>query len=597
VNRIDGFVPIAEYAALGDGRTVALVARDGAIDWLPVPAVDGAPVFGALLDPERGGTFSLRPVGEFDAARRYLPETNILETTYKTEDGVVTVTEGLMLQDGGMLSWTELARRVDGVQGTVRLGYELRPRFEFARVETRIERREKALVARAGTALLSFRIWGAEDPTYTADTIAGALEVGKGDRALLACTIVDGEPIPLPPREEIDVRIDRTGDAWRRWATFHERKTPWPDAVSRSALALKLLIAANTGAIAAAPTTSLPERIGGDLNWDYRFSWVRDSALTLDSLGNLGYSEQVHESLSWLLDATEKTHPKLKPFYTLEGDEPGRAEELDDVAGYRGSRPVRRGNQAGKQRQLGAYGDLLETVCLYVEHGNTLDEKTGCRMAEVADYVCKEWRKEDSGIWELTREEQFTVSKIHCWVALDRALRLADLGEVPRDHADRWREERESIHAWVDEHCWSDAKETYVLHEGTEDLDAAVLLGARVGFLAPDDPRLHSTIDAIRRELGAGGPLLYRYTGQDAFEGAFLACSFWLVTALARCGRIDEARDTMEQMLELSNDVGLYAEELDPKTQEQLGNFPQGLTHLSLIIAATAVAAAERAAD
>jgi GH15 family glucan-1,4-alpha-glucosidase len=594
VNRLDGFAPIADYAALGDGRTVALVARDGAIDWLPVPTMDDAPVFGAILDPDRGGSFVLRPADAFEVERRYRPETNVLETTFTTETGVVTVTDGLLLQDGGMLSWTELARRVQGVRGTVRLAYELRPRFEFGRVETRIERREKALLARAGTTVLSFRVWAPGEPTYSADAIAGEFDVAKGETALLACTIADDEPVPLPPREEIEIRIERTADAWRRWATFHEPQTPWPDAVARSALALKLLITAHTGAIAAAPTTSLPERIGGDLNWDYRFSWVRDSALTLDSLGDLGYSEQVHASLSWLLDATEKTHPKLKPFYTLGGDEPGPVDELDEARGYRGSRPVRRGNQAGKQRQLGSYGDLVETVCLYVEHGNTLDEKTGRRMADVADQVCKEWRKKDSGIWELTGEEQFTVSKIHCWVALDRALRLADLGEVPRDHVGTWREEREAVRAWVNEHCWSEAKRSYTTHPDTEDLDAAVLLAARVGFLAGDDPRLHSTIDAVRRELGAGGPLLYRYTGQDAYEGAFLACSFWLVTALARAGRVDEARETMDELLELANDVGLYGEEYDPKTREHLGNFPQGLTHLSLIIAATAVAAAER---
>jgi GH15 family glucan-1,4-alpha-glucosidase len=593
VRTADGYAPIAGYAAIGDGRTVALVARDGAIDWLAVPAIDGAPVFGALLDPVRGGVFELAPVGEFDVERRYLPETNVLETTFATEGGVVRVTDLLALQDGGQLSWIELVRRVHGVKGRVRLRYTVRPCFDWGRGETAIERRGDAIVATCDRRVVAFRAWDAGEPSLAGGSVVGELEAGRGSDGLLVCVFVEDQPIPLPPRGEIEVRFDRTADAWRRWLEFHSYEGPWRDAVARSTLALKLLIYAPSGAIAAAPTTSLPERIGGDLNWDYRFAWIRDSALTLDALGSLGYREQVHASLSWLLRASDGTHPRLEPFYTLDGSLPPGESELE-LAGYRGSRPVRRGNGATGQLQLGCYGDLLETIELYVRHGNTLDRETRIRVAEVADHVCRIWQNVDSGIWELDETRHYTISKINCWVALDRALQLASQGEAPAEHADAWRAEAAAIRDWIDERCWSTRRGSYSFYADSDELDAAVLLGVRVGYLRPEDPRASSTIDAIRSELGAGGPLLYRYSGRRGEEGAFLACSFWLVEALARTGRLDEARSTMDELIALANDVGLYSEELDPASGEFLGNFPQGLTHLALVNAAAAVATREK---
>jgi GH15 family glucan-1,4-alpha-glucosidase len=587
--RVDGFVPIGAYAAIGDGRTVALVARDGRIDWLALPAVNGISVFGALLDPEQGGWFALEPLEEYDVERRYLPHSNVLETRIETESGVATVTDALNLQDGGQLSWIEISRRIRGVRGRVRLRYEVRPRFDFGRLESAATRKLDAIVFECGKHSLTFRAWDAGEPTYSQETIAGELETRRGSKGHLLCTLVSGGPLPLPPREEVEVRCERTVDAWKRWVTFHSYDGPWRDAVDRSTLALKLLIYAPSGAIAAAPTTSLPERIGGDRNFDYRYAWVRDSAFTLDALGSLGYREQVHASLSWLLAASEKTHPRLEPFYALDATVPHHEEELP-LRGYRGSQPVRRGNGASGQLQLGSYGDLLETIELYVRHGNALDEETGIRLAEVADHVCRIWRNEDSSIWELHAIRHYTISKISCWVALDRALQLAHSGHAPSDHAQHWREAADEIRAWVDEHCWSERRHSYSFYAGSDDLDAAVLLAIRTGFLDTDDPRAHSTIDAIREELGAGGPLLYRYSGQQGQEGAFLACSFWLVEAFARTDRLDEARETMDELLGLANDVGLYSEEIDPESLELLGNFPQGLTHLSLINAALAYA-------
>ena len=586
--RVDGFAPIEAYAAIGDGRTVALVALDGAIDWLPVPAVDGVTIFGSLLDVERGGSFSLRPVGEYEVERRYRPDTNLLETTFTTGDGVVTVTDALSLQDGGQLSWIELVRRVHGKRGRVRLRYELRPRIDFGNEPFEISERDGARLVSGGGIVLSFRAWDAGELAASPTAIAGELEARRGSDALLVCTCVKDEIIPLPPRAEIEIRLERTADAWQRWVDFHTYEGEWEPVVDRSALALKLLIRADTGAMTAAATTSLPERIGGDWNWDYRFAWLRDSAFVLDALGQLGYREQVHASLSWLLRATDATHPRLHAFFRLDGSVPGPERELE-LTGYRGSQPVRSGNGALEQLQLGTYGNLLSTIAHYVHNGNALDELTGVRVVEIANHVCRVWEQEDSGIWELNELRHYTSSKVNCWVALDRALSLAAAGEAPDDHVDRWRAECARIRAWIDEHCWSERRAAYTFYAGTDELDAALLLAVHVGYLPAADQRLHSTVDRIRVELGAGGPLLYRYSGSRGAEGAFVPCSFWLAEAYAHLGRLDEARDTMSALLGLANDVGLYAEEIDPETKAFLGNFPQALTHLALINAAIAI--------
>ena len=587
--RVEGFVPIESYAAIGDGRTVALVALDGCIDWLPLPTIDGVTVFGALLDVERGGAFSLTPDEDYEVERRYLPDTNVLETTFTTASGVAVVTDALSLQDGGQLSWVELVRRVRGKRGKVALRYELCPRLDFGRIPLTIVARRDALVVRGGGTSIAFRTWDTGPPwSVTSDAISGELQTTRASDALLVCTCVQDEPIPLPPRKEIEVRLTRTAEAWKRWIDFHDYEAEWEEAVDRSALALKLLIRSETGAMAAAPTSSLPERLGGELNWDYRFAWIRDTAFALDALGSLGYREQVHASLSWLLRAGESTHPRLHAFLTLDGTVPKQERQLD-LTGYRGSQPVRSGNSARSQLQLGTYGDLLATVDLYLRAGNTLDEATGVRLGEVADQLCRVWQRRDSGIWELDELRHYTSSKINCWVALDRAISLAEAGEVPTGNIERWREQRRAVIEWVDEHCWSEALQSYTFYPGTDELDAATLLAVRVGFPASEPQRLHSTVDVIRSGLDAGPPLLYRYSDRRGREGAFVACSFWLAEAYARLGRIDDAHATMEALLSLANDVGLYAEEIDPETHAFLGNFPQALTHLSLINAAIAI--------
>jgi GH15 family glucan-1,4-alpha-glucosidase len=593
VQRVDGFAPIESYGAIGDGRTVALVALDGSIDFLSLPALHCPTVFAALLDPEAGGRFALGPAAEASAERRYVEGTNVLETVYRTADGAVRVTDSMNLLNGALLPWVEVARRVEGLEGSVELAWSVEPRFDWSRAEPRIRVRRGTPIAEdaSGELLVGIHAWDAGTPTVERKAVGSSFRTEPGSRALLALVACDSGPIAFPAREDVDARIDSTAGDWRRTLEGARYDGPWGDAVARSALALQLLIHAPHGAIAAAPTTSLPERIGGDRNYDYRYAWVRDSAFTLDALLALGLAEQVHDSFTWLLRAVAQTEPDIRPFYTLEGNVPERLEELP-LRGYRDSRPVRYGNAARAQLQLGSWGDLLETTDLYVNAGHALDDETGERVAATIDRLCVVWRDEDSGIWELPELRHYTISKLMAWVAFDRGIRLARRGMLPDGHVERWHEERQAVREFVEARCVSARFGGFSFHADTDQLDASTLRAARIGFVDPGGELMEATIDAVRRELGAGGPLLYRYSGQEDVEGAFVACSFWLVEALARAGRTGEARETMDELLEFANGLGLFAEEVDPDSRAHLGNFPQGLSHLGLVTAAAAVEAA-----
>ena len=584
--RMEGYAPIGAYAPIGDGRTVALVADGGAIDWLTLPTIASPTVFAAVLDAAGGGRFTLQPAVPARTTRRYLPDTNVLETEFDTEQGRVRVTDWMSTRNGALLPWFELSRRIEGLTGSVPMRWRVDPRFGYGRDSATLRERDGVPVfshARLQLAVLAFE---AGEPRCRDGAVEGAFDVADGDRGLLTLVGVDDEPIPIPPREEIEARCDSTAEAWRAWVSGMRYEGAWPDAVARSALALKLLVYAPTGAITAAPTTSLPERIGGPRNFDYRYAWVRDTAFSLDAFDHLGFREQLHQSLSWLLGTSARTHPRLEVFYGIDGSVPSRQSQLG-LRGYRGSSPVVHGNAASGQLQLGTYGDFFQTVWRYVQNGNMLDPATGTRLAEVADALTGIWRRPDSGIWELRGSERhYTTSKIGCWVAFDRAARLAACGQIPDADADRWRAEAEAVAGFVEERCWWPERGSYRMAADMEALDASVLLAARMGYGDPSGERLNGTIDAVAEELDAGWPLLYRYTGMASEEGAFVACSFWLVEALALAGRTDEARRRMDAMIEAANDVGLFSEEIDPDSHELLGNFPQGLSHLALVNAA-----------
>jgi GH15 family glucan-1,4-alpha-glucosidase len=586
--RTDGFLPIGSYAALGDGRTVALVGADGRIDWWPLPTIDAPPAFAAILDPAQGGSFALAPVEPFTVRRRYLPGTNVLETVFTTSSGRVRVEEALSVGRGGRLPWTELVRRVEGVRGAVPMEWSVNPGDRFGSVRPWTEPKRGALLLHLGDQHLAVRPFDVGEPRVDARSVSGAFRTSPGSRHLLAVTAADGAPVFAAAREDVESRLDRTADRWREWSDEIGYRGPWEEAVRRSALALKLTIYSDSGAVAAAATTSLPERIGGGKNWDYRYMWVRDTSFVADALLGLGLHEEVQAVVNWLLGTIRGTAPDLHVFYKLDGRVPEMEATLD-APGYRGSRPVRSGNGAAAQVQLGVFGDLFETVWRYVEAGHLLDPGTGRMLAELADRCCDLWLTEDSGIWELNRNRHYTISKMGCWVALDRAARLAEAGEVATGHASRWRTEAEHIRAWVHEHCWSEEKGSYTFYAGTDELDAATLLAGRTGFDRGE--RLAGTVRAVRREL-ARGPLVYRYTGMDREEGCFLACTFWLVSALTVLGELDEAHRLMDAAVALPNDVGLLSEEMDPDTEEFLGNLPQALSHLALINAAIGLARA-----
>ena len=589
VQRVDGYVPIEEYAVLGDGRTVALLASDGSVDWWALPALDSPPVLSRLLDPDGGGRLTVAPSGSYDATRRYLDDTNVIETVYTVATGSARVTSALNVGSAGRLPWTELAQRIEVLSGFVDVEWEFTPGDRFGRANPWVADRHGTPVATIEDQTLGLILDGLGPAVIAPHRVSGQTRLLEGIRALLAVVATDGEPLFLPAPDAIQSRLDRTISSWRRWADLLTHDGSWNFAVRRSASALKTLLTEYSGAIAAAATTSLPERVGGSKNWDYRYAWTRDSSFTLDALINLDLHEEVHGAVSWLLNAIRNNGGDLHVFYSLDGSIADRETTLD-IEGWRHSRPVRSGNSASRQTQLGTYGDLFDTINRYCAEGHEIEPATGRTLADLADRCCDQWRHRDSGIWELEACQHYTVSKIGCWVALDRAVHLAESGQMPCSHLERWRSGAEEIRAWVNQHCWSDAKQAYTFYAGTEDLDAAVLLAARTGF--ERGPRLVSTIEAIAAEL-AHGPLLYRYTGMNTEEGAFVACSFWMVEALAKTGQTERARQIMEGIIALTNDVGLFSEQIDPETGAFLGNMPQGLSHLALINAAFALERAD----
>ncbi|MGI8863770.1 MAG: glycoside hydrolase family 15 protein [Solirubrobacteraceae bacterium] len=553
--------------------------------------MDAALVCAALLDPERGGSISLSPTVPFTSRRRYVPGTMVLETTFTTAGGTLRVIDSLNFGALGTLPWTELVRTVEVDEGEVPLAWVVKPGHCLS-----ASKRPWAYM-REGTAMLLVGDYhlavisaGLGVPSLEEDRIAGEILAQAGQSGLLAVVGTRSEPLHVPHAEGIRQRAERTVETWRHWSGLVGYEGRRRDLVLRSALVLKALTLKSSGAIAGAATTSLPEQLGGQRNFDYRFAWIRDASFALDAMARLGLSEELHAGVAWLLEAVAHEAPALRVFYDLHA-RPVSAEmtEVQDVPGYRGSLPVNVGNGAASQSQLGAYGDLLDAVWVFVQHGGRLTAETGTMLAEMVDHLADIWSSADAGLWELGTRERYTSSKLGCWVAMDRAVRLAEAGEIASRHVPRWQAERERIREYIDDRCWSEAKQAYTFFADTEELDAAVLLMARTGFCETGDARLSSTIDAIIDELLVEETLVYRYSGQQDEEGVFLACSCWLVEALVHVGRVAEAERRSDRFIAYANDVGLLTEELDPSSGELRGNLPQALTHLALIGAATSL--------
>jgi pentatricopeptide repeat protein len=589
------YLPIAEHGLIGDLHTAALVGSEGTIDWFCCPRFDSPSVFGAILDAERGGYFSLKSEAEdCSTAQLYFPDTNVLITRFLTGGGVGEVQDFMAVGElRGGAHRQRLIRRVMAVRGRMQFELECAPRFDYGREDHRTSRHPHGVLFEASSCGLALET---EVPIELRDGDAHAsFELSAGESAAFVLEPVIGAYEPHGhSAEETRELFERTVEHWRHWLSRSRYTGRWREVVHRSALTLKLLTYQPTGAGVAAPTTSLPEVLGGERNWDYRFTWIRDAAFSIYALLRLGFADEAAGFMDWLTDRVCRNRARrsepLRVLYAIDGRGQVTEELLDHLEGYRGSAPVRVGNSAADQLQLDIYGELVDSVYLYNKFGSPISYDSWEDLSGIVDWVCENWDQADEGIWEVRGgRKQFTSSRLMCWVALERALRIADQRGLPPTGGP-WSRERDRIYRQVNLRGWNEHRRAFVQHYKTDVLDASVLLMPLVKFVAPTDPRWLSTLDAIGDEL-VSDSLVYRYNieaapdGLRGVEGTFSPCTFWYVEALARAGRLEEARLVFEKMLTYSNHLGLYAEQIGP-TGEQLGNFPQVLTHLALISAA-----------
>ncbi|MFD6989501.1 glycoside hydrolase family 15 protein [Streptomyces sp. NPDC059943] len=604
---------IEDYALIGDLQTAALVGRDGSIDWLCLPRFDSAACFASLLGNKENGHWLLAPRGASRCtSRRYAGDSLVLETLWETRSGTVKVTDFMPQRDVA----PDVVRIVEGVSGTVEMNATLRLRFDYGSIVPWMRRTDGQRVAVAGPDSVWLRsisrarpvggelapnekpvvkTWGQEFSTCSSFT------VGAGEKVAFVLT---WHPSHLPRPDLVDPfeALEHSKEDWEEWAARCTYKGPYREAVLRSLLTLKALIYAPTGGIVAAPTTSLPEELGGVRNWDYRYCWLRDSALVLNALLSAGYVDEAEAWRDWLLRAVAGDPSDLQIMYGVGGERRLPETELPWLDGYAGARPVRVGNEAVQQLQLDVYGEVIDS--LHVARGVGLTGRPHAWDLQLAllGFLESKWREPDEGLWEVRGPRQhFTHSKVMAWVAADRAVKTLEADPSLRGDVNRWRTMRDEVHRDVCEKGFDPVRNTFTQAYGSRELDAATLLIPRFGFLPPDDPRVVGTVDAVRAELGQEG-LVRRYStegtsvdGLPGSEGTFLVCSFWLADALLMTGRRKEATELYERLLALRNDVGLLAEEYDAALGRQLGNFPQAFSHIGLVGTALALAAEEEA--
>jgi alpha,alpha-trehalase len=602
-------LPIGDYALLSDCRSAALVSRDGSVDWLCFPRFDGPSVFCRLLDPA-GGRFAIRPSGEFQASRRYVDQTMVLETTFTTEGGTAVLTDALAVGRNerghglGARSPGILLRRLACTGGEIEAEVSYAPRPEYGLVHPILVPVPGGLDARGGadrlllSASVSFDVDGA--------TATGRIQLAAGQAAVFALGHGLRTAPPLAPwtPEAITARLDDTVEGWRSWSALHQTyEGPWRELVLHSGRVLQALTFASTGAIVAAPTTSLPETVGGERNWDYRYTWVRDASLTMDALWVAACPNEAGKFFTFLADAAAsqlQSAMDLQIMFGVGGERDLSERELPHLAGWRDSRPVRVGNGAWLQRQLDVYGELLLAAQRLVDQLGELNPVTRRFLAAAADTAAARWREKDQGIWEIHGEPRdFLYSKLMCWVALDRAIALARHLDA-EDRVTDWAAGRDEIRAAILERGWNERAGAFTQAFGSEDLDASNLMLVITGFLAGDDPRMKATIDATAKRLTDKRGLVYRYLGHDGLsgeEGTFLLCTFWLAQAQALAGEAEAATATFERALAAINDVGLLAEEVDSRSGEMIGNFPQAFSHIGLVNAAWAITQARQDAN
>ena len=593
------YLPIEEYGLIGNMRTSALVGVNGSIDWFCFPYFDSPSVFGAVLDDRKGGWCKIATQGnEATHKQYYWPDTNVLVTRFLSEQGVGQVIDfmpvGLKATEAGHHG---IIRRVQAIRGNVTFRLECFPAFNYARdPHTTTLTSEGACFEAPGLSL-----WlGSTIPLQQeGNGVVAEFAIQEGHELTFSLQQVERIEACCGAisKDQADKLFRQTVAYWRQWLSQCTYRGRWREMVQRSALTLKLLTFEPTGAIVAAPTCSLPESIGGERNWDYRYTWIRDAAFTIYALLRIGFTEEAEKFMHWLEARCHELNPdgSLQIMYGIDGRHALNEETLSHLDGYKGSRPVRVGNGAYDQLQLDIYGELLDSVYLYNKYGSPISYDLWNHLRRLVNWVCDNWTRPDEGVWEVRGSQQhFLYSKLMCWVAVDRGLRLADKRSFPADR-DRWLKVRDTIYEEIMEKGWSETRNAFVQRYGSDALDAANLMMPLVFFVSPTDPRMLRTLEAINQSPEKGGlvanALVHRYNvnetedGLQGEEGTFNICTFWLVEALTRAGRVDEARLTFEQMLGYANHVGLYAEETGHHG-EGLGNFPQAFTHLALISAA-----------
>ena len=588
---------IAEHGIIGNGRSIALVSRTGSIDWLCWARFESPPIFAALLDPVRGGAWTIAPVGSTRFTRAYVERTNVLETRFATASGRAVLFDLMPVSSEehkhrALVPDHEILRRVTCERGEIEIEVCCDPQPDFGRKYTRVHDLGKLGVRwEIGIELLTLR---ADVPLKLADdgSARARFTLRAGESATFSLTYDEEAPIVLPPLELASESIVRSIRWWREWIARAKYDGPYRDDVLRGALTLKQMSFAPSGAIVAAPTTSLPERVGGSMNWDYRFCWLRDAAFTARALLSLGYVEDAEAYCAWLMHTTRLTRPELLNTYDVYGNLPDRERTVPSMRGYFDSRPVRTGCATTKQLQLDNYGEVIDAYAMLAQTTGSIDRETQSVLRDYGDFVCKHWRTPDAGIWEPRGEPKHrTHSKLLCWVALDRLIELSSRGLVDRLDRDRLSHTRAAIRDEIEKHAYDRDVGAYMGEYGGSELDAAVLLMSWYGYTPPDSPRMRSTYAAIIDRLSPRPGLLYRYDdSMRSHEGAFWICSFWAVEHLAMGGgSLAEAIAMFDAARGYANDLGLMAEEVDPVTHDAIGNFPQAYTHVGLINAALTI--------
>jgi GH15 family glucan-1,4-alpha-glucosidase len=602
--------PIADYALISDCHSASLVSRDGSIDWLCRPRFDSPSVFGRILGDE-AGHWAIAPTDPAESERRYLENTMVLETTFRTDDGAARLIDAMALDpseeghDLGDGAPRMIIRIVEGIAGEVGFDMSLAPRPEYGLIQPRLVVMDGGAVGRGGP--LQTVLSSGVPVEIEGATVRAPFRVRAGERVGFAVqnrTIE--EPAPeVRSQSEIFRRLDDTVESWRTWSSVHQAyEGPWSDLVYHSGRVLQALSYQPTGAIVAAPTTSLPETVGGERNWDYRFAWVRDASFTLEALWVAACPDESHRFFAWMAGTVASQlglGSDLQIMFGIGGEHDLSERVLPHLAGWRDSRPVRIGNGAWEQRQLDVYGELLGAAQRLAEQLGDLDDATKSFLIEVADAAAARWQETDQGIWEIRGEPRaFVYSKLMCWVALDRAIDMAEMLGADPGAIERWTETRDLVRDWILEHGWSESAKAFVQAAGSDELDASNLMMPIVGFIPADDPRMLATIRATEEHLTDERGLVYRYRAHDGLEGeegTFLLCTFWLAHAQALAGQADRARETFERAIAYANDVGLLAEEVDEASGELLGNYPQAFSHIGLINAAWAISQAEGGAS